>query len=92
MPPATTPTPSWGWTKRYSSPSPIHLPRTLFLCRSLGIEATGVAAHHGMYWFGSSIAWNIRETMATVLAFIEIYISPPDTGEYADLYQEGTQP
>ena len=48
---------------------PYHLPRTLFLCRSLGIEATGVAADHGKYWRGSSIAWNIRETLATMLAF-----------------------
>ena len=71
---------------------PYHLPRTLFLCRSLGIDATGVAAHHGVYWFGSSVVWNIRETMATVLAFIEIYISPPNSSEYATLYQEGIQP
>lgn len=71
---------------------PFHLPRTLFLCRSMGIDATGVAAHHGVYWRGSTIAWNIRETLATALAFIEIYISPPDASVYSDLYQEGIQP
>ena len=71
---------------------PFHLPRTLFLCRSMGIDATGVAAHHGVYWHGATISWNIRETLATVLAFIEIYLSPPDTNEYITLYQEGIQP
>ncbi|MBN2044867.1 MAG: YdcF family protein [Anaerolineales bacterium] len=69
-----------------------HMPRTLFLCRSMGIEARGVTAIHGKYWRGSTIAWNIRETLATVLAFIEIYISPPDTTEYTTLYQEGLTP
>jgi vancomycin permeability regulator SanA len=69
-----------------------HLPRTLFLCRAMGIEALGVAAYHGKYWRGSTIVWNIRETLATVLAFKEIYVSPPDTTEYTTLYQEGIQP
>jgi len=68
---------------------PFHLPRTVFLCRALGIDATGVAAHHGRYWRGSGLAWNIRETLATILAFQELFISPPDTSEYTNLYQEG---
>jgi SanA protein len=71
---------------------PFHMPRTLFLCRSLGIDARGVTAVHGRYWRGSTIVWNIRETLATMLAFKEIYISPPDTSEYATLYQEGLTP
>mgnify|MGYP000104547992 CR=1 FL=1 len=68
---------------------PFHLPRTLFLCREMGIDASGVPAHHGQYWRGSRIAWNIRETLATVLAFIDLYISPPDTSVYVELYQQG---
>lgn len=69
-----------------------HLPRALILCRAMGIDATGVAAVHGRYWRGSWLAWNIRETLATILAFQEIYFSPPDTTEYVTLYQEGNQP
>jgi SanA protein len=71
---------------------PYHLPRTLFLCRALGIDASGVPAYHGRYWRGSWIVWNIRETLATVLAFVEVYIDPPDTSEYAELYQQGVTP
>lgn len=67
-----------------------HLPRTLYLCRALGIDATGVAAFHGRYWRGSWLVWNIRETLATILAFQELYLDPPDTTEYINLYQEGT--
>jgi len=68
---------------------PYHLPRTLYLCRTLGIDATGVAAFHGRYWRGSWLVWNIRETLATILAFQELYINPPDTTEYIKLFQEG---
>lgn len=71
---------------------PYHLPRTLFLCRALGIDAHGFAAHHGKYWHGSTIVWNIRETLATILAFKEIHLSPPDVSEYTTLYQEGLNP
>lgn len=68
---------------------PYHLPRTLYLCRTLGIDATGVAAFHGSYWRGSWLVWNIRETLATILAFQELYLNPPDTTEYIKLFQEG---
>lgn len=70
---------------------PYHLPRTIFLCREMGLEATGVAAHHGRYWRGSWLIWNIRETLATVLAFKEIYLQAPDTAEYTKLYQQGVE-
>jgi SanA protein len=68
---------------------PYHLPRTLYLCQALGIDATGVAALHGRYWRGSWLVWNIRETLATILAFQELYLNPPDTTQYISLFQEG---
>jgi len=71
---------------------PFHLPRTLFLCQNLGIEANGVAAYHGKYWRGSRLVWNIRETLATILAFNDLFINPPDTIEFTTLYQEGINP
>lgn len=69
-----------------------HLPRTIFLCESMGLEVSGMAALHGRYWPGSRVVWNIRETLATVLAFKEVYLSPPDTTEYTNLYLEGLEP
>lgn len=68
---------------------PYHMPRTLFLCRQMGLDAMGVAAFHGKYWRGSWVVWQVRETLATILAFSEIYISPPDTTEYLNLAEEG---
>ncbi len=59
-----------------------HLPRALFICRSLGIDAVGVASVHGNYWPGSTIAWNIRESLATILAFKDVYLGPPADAEY----------
>ena len=69
-----------------------HLPRTLFLCQSLGIDARGVPAQHGPYWPGSWVYWTLRETLAIVLALSEVYFNPPDTSEYANLYQQGVNP
>lgn len=78
-----------GLTEAIVITQPYHLPRTVFLCRALGIDATGVAANHGRYWRGSGLAWNIRETLATILALQDLYINPPDTSEYTTLFQEG---
>ena len=68
---------------------PYHMPRTLFLCHQLGLDAVGVPSIHGRYWRGSWVVWQVRETLATVLAFNEIYVSPPATGEYLTLAEEG---
>jgi len=40
-------------------------------------------------WSGSWLAWNLRETLATVLAFQDLYFSPPDTNLYLQFYQGG---
>ncbi|HKJ27981.1 MAG TPA: ElyC/SanA/YdcF family protein [Anaerolineales bacterium] len=68
---------------------PFHTPRTLFLCRTMGLGTVAVPAIHGKYWRGSWLAWQIRETLATVLAFKETYITAPDTSEYIQLAEEG---
>ena len=54
-----------------------HLPRALFLCNALGLEAFGVEANNRQFWRGSLLIWNIRETLATVEAFLDIYVSSP---------------
>ena len=53
-----------------------HLPRTVFLCNMLGLEAEGVEAIH-CYWNGSSFVWDVREQFATLAAFLDLYVSTP---------------
>ena len=54
-----------------------HLPRALFLCNALGLEATGVEANQRRYRERALLLWNIREQLAIVGAFIDVYISNP---------------
>jgi len=54
-----------------------HLPRALFLCNALGIKALGVEAKNRQYWGGSLFIWNFREQLATVSAFLDVYINNP---------------
>jgi SanA protein len=53
-----------------------HLPRALFLCNTLGLNATGVEASN-CYWNGSPFMWDIREQFATIAAFLDLYVSSP---------------
>jgi SanA protein len=54
-----------------------HLPRALFLCNALGIKASGVEANNLSYRRSSLLIWNIREQLATVTAFLDIYVDKP---------------
>jgi SanA protein len=54
-----------------------HLPRALFLCNALGLDAYGVEANNRNYWRGSLFIWNFREQLATVGAFLDVYINSP---------------
>jgi SanA protein len=54
-----------------------HLPRALFLCNTRGIEASGVLANNIHYSPLLLLVWNIREQLATVGAFIDVYVSKP---------------
>lgn len=54
-----------------------HLPRALFLCNALGLEAYGVEANNRNYWRGSLLIWNFREQLATVGAFLDVYVNSP---------------
>jgi SanA protein len=53
-----------------------HLPRALFLCNMLGLDTLGVEAIH-CYWNGSPFVWDVREQLATVAAFLDLYVSSP---------------
>jgi SanA protein len=54
-----------------------HLPRALFLCNMLGINASGVEANNRNYWKGSLLIWNFREQLATAAAFLDLYVDKP---------------
>src|SRR5687768_6537117 len=54
-----------------------HLPRALFLCNALGVDAYGVEANNRNYRRGALFIWNFREQLATVGAFLDVYVSSP---------------
>jgi len=54
-----------------------HLPRALFLCNALGLKSYGIEADNNRYRKISLLIWNIREQMATVGAFVDVYWSNP---------------
>jgi SanA protein len=54
-----------------------HLPRALFLCNALGLEAVGVEASNFYYLKRSRLIWNTRELLATFGAFVDVYVKKP---------------
>lgn len=54
-----------------------HLPRALYICNRLGIEASGVPSDRREYSTRSLAFWNLREIPATLVAFWEVHISKP---------------
>ncbi len=54
-----------------------HLPRAVYLCDQLGINAVGVAADRRVYPASSLIQWNLREWAACVFAILETQITHP---------------
>ena len=56
---------------------PFHLPRAIYTCRKLGIEATGYAAENITYRKSSQLYWNMREIAAMLVSTIEVSITHP---------------
>jgi SanA protein len=54
-----------------------HLPRAIYTCNTLGIEAIGVPADRRSYSRGPYIYWNIRELLATINAVWELHYARP---------------
>lgn len=54
-----------------------HLPRALFLCNALGLQASGVDADKRHYWPPLMLIWNLREQLATLSAFMDVYVNRP---------------
>ncbi|MGB9669165.1 MAG: SanA/YdcF family protein [Anaerolineales bacterium] len=54
-----------------------HLPRALFTCQKIGIAAVGVSSNVHFYKAVTQFYWNLRETMATINALIDLNITHP---------------
>jgi SanA protein len=54
-----------------------HLPRALYVCNALGVPAVGVSADQRAYRRPARLFWNLRETVATLIALWEVHISRP---------------
>jgi len=54
-----------------------HLPRALYLCNALGVDAVGVAAENIPYRRASLIYWNLREWAASMAALVDVHITRP---------------
>lgn len=54
-----------------------HLPRALYLCNMLGVDAVGVPADIQYYRKISRAIWNLRETLATLDAINDIMYKKP---------------
>ena len=53
-----------------------HLPRALYICNSLVIDVVGISADLRSY--RDSRYWNIREIVASLVAFIQVHITQPE--------------
>jgi vancomycin permeability regulator SanA len=54
-----------------------HLPRAIYVCNQLGLPAIGVPADQREYRNSSRLYWNLRETVATLVALWEVHVSKP---------------
>lgn len=54
-----------------------HMPRSLFLCNTFGIDAVGVESENYYYLKRSRLIWNTRELFATVQSVLDVYLLQP---------------
>jgi SanA protein len=54
-----------------------HLPRALFTCNILGLDAVGVPADRTEYRRSTQLYWHLREIPATLTSFWELYVTHP---------------
>ncbi len=67
----------FGVTKALLVTQKFHLPRALYSCNHLGVEATGIAAQNHYFLKRSRAYWTLRELIATPVALWEVHISRP---------------
>ncbi|HWQ04204.1 MAG TPA: ElyC/SanA/YdcF family protein [Longilinea sp.] len=54
-----------------------HLPRALVICNGLGLDGVGVSADRRTYHQYAQNFWNLREFPATLMAFVDTFITRP---------------
>ena len=54
-----------------------HLPRAVYTCRAVGVDAVGVVADRRSYRTLPYIYWNLRELLATARALLDVHITHP---------------
>ena len=55
-----------------------HLPRMVFLCEQLGLNTAGIPVEESNYLLNRYMLWNVREVLATLAAYLDIYILKPE--------------
>lgn len=67
-----------------------HLPRAIFTCNFLGIDAQGVLADNHAYRRSSILYWNIRELAASLAAIWDLWIGKPMPvlGEFEPIFPD----
>ena len=55
-----------------------HLPRMIFLCDQLGLNTYGVPVEQSDYLPNRYLFWKVREVLASLAAYIDIYILKPE--------------
>ena len=66
-----------------------HLPRAIFICNTLGLEAIGIEADVRIYLRSSLFWWNTRELFATIQAFSDLIWRPqPVLGDPEPIFRE----
>ncbi len=54
-----------------------HMPRALYLCNHLGVDAVGVTSDLRVYRKSAVLYWELRELLATAAALWDIHVSHP---------------
>lgn len=67
----------FGVTKAILVTQAFHLPRAIYLCNQLGVDAVGVDADLRVYRTSSLLYWNARELLATIAAIWDVNIGHP---------------
>lgn len=70
-----------------------HLPRAIYTCNTLGVEAVGVSADRRAYSRGPYLFWNIREVLATLNAIWEVHFTRPlpVLGQFEPIFPDEAQ-
>jgi SanA protein len=55
-----------------------HLPRMVFLCEQLGLKTAGIPVKQSDYLLNRYVLWKVREVLATLAAYLDIYILKPE--------------